>query len=102
MAKLNVDKYRIGDHCSLLPLALFDNTEYESRTHDEWVDPDVSGDTVLTPKSFVGTPAMAARFAEDGECAFVPARVKECTDKTANTYKVYYEDNLATPVLLPR
>lgn len=94
-----MDIYRLTNECSSLPLCLFDNTEYECRTHDEWVDPEISGELDATLK---GTPAMAARFAEDGECYWVPARVAACHCYTDNTYKVYYEDDVNQPLILER
>jgi len=60
-------------HSSRLPLESFDNTEYESRTHKEWVITDGEGN--------VKTPARVAVTQMDGSVAWTPCVVLDFNEE---------------------
>eukprot|EP00854_Cymbomonas_tetramitiformis_P003900 gene3900-4861_t len=63
LQETQIDLRRLADDSSVLPISAFDNTEYESRLHTEWVP----SPPELQAKG--GTPAKAAWFDKEAEGA---------------------------------
>ena len=76
---------------SLLPLEIFDNTEYEERRPEEWAP--------VRKEGGVRTPARAAFFEGDGSCTWKPCHVVECENPSDGKYLVQWDDTHGTTIL---
>ncbi|KAK3252700.1 hypothetical protein CYMTET_38016 [Cymbomonas tetramitiformis] len=89
LQETQIDLRRLADDSSVLPISAFDNTEYESRLHTEWVP----SPPELQAKG--GTPAKAAWFDKEAEGAgtWKPCQVLSYSDVTKNTYLIQWGHN---------
>ena len=76
---------------SLLPLEIFDNTEYEERRPEEWAP--------VRKEGGGRTPARAAFFEGDGSCVWKPCHVLECENPSDGKYLVQWDDTHGTTIL---